>query len=157
MFTNSPPTDHTLPLPIVRAKPNEPLEAIVCNREFVGVETHYIGGRTILHSNEEGCIGCRDNMTPRWQGYVIVQSTRAKRFAVLQFTPIVGHTLSRAAGGANGLLGVMIRIRRLGNRINSPLECEITGYESEANEFPVYRLESIVRKLFGEKLFVLGD
>jgi len=157
MFNNSPPTDHTMPFPIIRAKPNQPLEAVVCNRSYVGCDTHYVGGRTVLHTNPESCVGCQENMQPRWQGYVIVESRRVKRFAVLQFTPIVGLALTRACAGTNGLLGLKIRIVRLGGRINSPLECKVTGYEPEATEFPLYRLENIVRNLFGQKLINQAD
>ncbi len=148
MFVNDPPTDETMPLPILRARPSQPLNCTCANRSFRGLNTHYVGGRTINCSNDPSCPGCFQNMLPRWQGYVIVQSSTAKRWAILQFTPTVAAVLKKCIGGDNGLLGTKILITRLGERANSPLHCKITGFDPDVNEWSEYALESIVKRLF---------
>jgi len=148
MFKNDPPANPVLPLQLVRARPNQPLDCIVCNRSYVGLDTHYIGGATRACLGLPDCPGCGLGMVQRWQGYVIVQSMRVKNWALLQFTPIVGVQLNRSISRDTGLHGVCIRLTRLGPRINSPLDCQITGYQEDVQEWTSYRLEQIVRALF---------
>jgi len=150
MFKNDPPANPVLPLQLVRARPKQPLDCILCNEGYVGLDTHYLGGATRACLNPNDCPGCQVGMSPRWQGYVVVESKQLKRFALLQFTPIVGLTLTRSISRATGLLGVCIRLTRLGPRLNSPLACEITGYQPEVTAWSKYRLEQTVRALFPE-------
>jgi len=148
MFVNDPPTDQSMPLPILRARPGRPLNCTCAVRSYRGVNTHYVGGRTINCGDDASCPGCLSNMLPRWQGYVIIESSTAKRWAILQFTPMVAGVLQRAIGGPNGLLGTKILITRLGERTNSPLHCKITGFEQDVTEWSEYALETIVKRLF---------
>jgi len=150
MFKNDPPTNPVLPLPLVRAKPNQPLDCTICNRSYVGLDTHYLGGSTRPCLNLPDCPGCSLGMLPRWQGYVVVQSTREAKFALLQFTPSVGVRLNRCIRVDSGLLGLTIRLTRVGHRINSPLDVKQLGYDQDVKEFSVYRLTTIVKALFPE-------
>jgi len=147
-FTNDPPTNPVLPLQLLRAKPNKPLDCKLCNRTYVGLDTHYIGGATRACLKLPDCAGCKEGMAARWQGYVIVQSTSGNKFALLQFTPIVGLTLRKISTGTTGLLGICIRLTRLGPRRNSPLDCQTIGYDAECAEWSLRRLERIVQALF---------
>lgn len=152
-FVNEPETDQTLPLPMLRARPNQPLDCICATQSYVGLNTHYLGGRTIDCSGEPECLGCCANMLPRWQGYIIVQSVKDKRHAVLQFTPFVAGVLSQTNWAGSGLLGTVIRLTRLGPRVNSPLECKVTGFSEDVKEYSVYRLTQLIEQLFGIRSF----
>ena len=110
--------------------------------------THYNGTRTIRCLELPNCTECLAQKIARWQGYIIVKSKIANNFALLQFTPVVGAVLRRGLARSTGLLGVSIRLTRLGPRNNSPLHCEITGFQEDIFEFPTYRLEQVVKSVF---------
>lgn len=150
MFTNHPPEDVNFPLPIVRCRPSQPLDVAIAVREYRGVMTHYLGGRTVVCHDPDRCLGCEANMLPRWQGYAICESSLSKTWAVLQFTPMAATVLDRGSQGYNGILGIQIRLTRLGSRPNSPLHCKITGMKPDVREWSEEQLESIVQRLFSK-------
>ena len=148
MFTPTPPAEPQVSLRVLRCEAAKQLDVILCCRLYTGVMTHWIEDSTTLHAVKGPCEGCDAKQTPRWQGYIIVQSQESGLHRLLQFTPPVARTLDILVKGDAGLAGAMIRLRREGTNRNSPLYCDPKGFTSDHQTFPFEALQEAVSKLF---------
>lgn len=148
MFTPTPPAEPQVSLRVLRCEAAKQLDVILCCRLYTGVMTHWIEDSTTLHAVKGPCEGCDAKQTPRWQGYIIVQSQESGLHRLLQFTPPVARTLDILVTGDAGLAGAMIRLRREGTNRNSPLYCDPKGFTSDHQTFPFEALQEAVSKLF---------
>lgn len=148
MFTPTPPTTKLCALPILRCTGAGTLDAILVCHSYTGVLTHWIGEETTLHTQSGPCAGCDANQAPRWQGFVIVQSTQSGTHRLLQFTPPVAKTLDGYQRKQYGLSGLTVRLTRAGRERNSPLCAEITDRVQLTPHFSVEQLEEAVSRLF---------
>jgi len=142
------PQSASLPVPIVRARPNYPLDIVITAREFIGLMTHWTGKSTVACTMEASCCCCHDNSIRRWQGYVTCESRKSGNPGLLQFTPTVGKTLESWYRGEDGILGLKCRIERAGTKVNSPLSVAFQGWQDDTAECSESRLLSLVQALF---------
>jgi len=148
MFTPTPPAEPQFCLRVLRCEATKQLDVILCCRLYTGVMTHWLDNCTTLHAEKGPCEGCDAHQTPRWQGYIIVQSMESGLHRLLQFTPPVARTLDILVTGDSGLAGAMIRLRREGTSRNSPLYAAPKGFTSDHQTFPFEALQEAVSKLF---------
>jgi len=133
------PQSASLPVPIVRARPNYPLDIVITAREFKA---------TVACTMEASCCCCLDNSIRRWQGYVTCESRKSGNPGLLQFTPTVGKKLESWYRGEDGILGLKCRIERAGTKVNSPLSVAFQGWQDDTAECSESRLLSLVQALF---------
>jgi len=148
MFTPAPPAETQVCLRVLRCDAFSHLDVIVCNARYVGVMTHWIDGTTILHSLAGTCEGCDARQSPRWQGYLIVQSMESGLHRLLQFTPPVAHTLDAHQNAGHDLAGAVVRLKREGKNRNSPLYARVMSKADHFQQFEFARLQEAVAKLF---------
>lgn len=85
-FTSVPPTDprgHSLELK--RCPPGAPLTGIITCDNVVGCPTHFWGGRTVPHEEEE-CEPCLAGIGWLWHGYVSAYTTQLKLHFLFEMT-----------------------------------------------------------------------
>jgi len=148
MFTHSPPDQDIVALPILRCVPNGHLDVILSCRLFTGVMTHWVNNATTLHAGVGRCEGCSINQAPRWQGFIIVRSPDSGMSRLFQFTPPVARVLESHKDSGDGLLGLVVRVKRLGKNDNSPLHASVIDYADHADEFAFADLQKAVARLF---------
>lgn len=149
MFKNTPTHAADFPIGVIRCRAESTLDLIVAVECHRGVDVHWWEGSNKLCLGMPKCEACRANLAPRWQGFIICKSIAAERFGLLQFTPPVGVVLDQQSNGASGLLGLRIRMSRLGVRVNSPLHCHPMGRETGVRMFETEALEQLICRLFG--------
>jgi len=148
MFTPTPPQDPDRALGILRCEPRGYLDVVlVCNR-YTGVMTHWWDDHTTLHAASGPCEPCSGGQSPRWQGFIVVQSVDSGQFRLLQFTPPVARVFDSHQNDNGRLVGVVARLRREGTERNSPLFAKLTGFEEDRDAFSAEQLDAAVAKLF---------
>lgn len=86
LFSNEPPADpRGQSLELKRCPPGAPLTGIITCPDVVGCPTHYWGGRTIPHEQED-CEPCQEGIAWHWHGYVSVYQTQLKLHFMLEMT-----------------------------------------------------------------------
>lgn len=148
MFTPLPPTVKLCALPILRCSGSGTLDAILVCHRYTGVLTHWMNEETTLHIDSGPCAGCDANQRPRWQGFIIVQSTQSGTHRLLQFTPPVATVLNKYSRDDTGVCGLTVRLTREGRERNSPLRAEIIERATVTPHFSVEQLEEAVSRLF---------
>lgn len=78
--------------PLMRCGPKGFRNAVILSHDILGCYTHYWCRRTIP-CRKEGCPACEKGYSPRWHGWVFVQSKLTANKVIFEFT----------AGGSGGL------------------------------------------------------
>lgn len=148
MFTPQPPSDPHHALSILRCSPRGYLDAVLVCDQYTGVMTHWWDDHTVLHASSGPCEPCSGGQSPRWQGFIIVESVESGQFRLLQFTPPVARVFNSHREHDGRLSGVVARLHREGRERNSPLFAKLVGYRDDRNVFSSEQLDAAVAKLF---------
>jgi hypothetical protein len=133
---------------LMRVRPGPPLEVKLCNKKYVGLDTHYWGGHTIHCPGEETCKACGDGMVAIFSGFIFVQLWTGGRVALLALTPVMCATLTMANTETGNLLGMKCRFRRKSKAVNSGVVTSVHGFDSEIDAMSGERLVTRVRIIF---------
>lgn len=150
---NNRPDSSTLriPLKVVRTRPRQPLTVVHLCQTFVGVDTHWWGGKTVPHT-DESCTPCDRAVPLVWKGFVPIAPVADQgRRGLLQITPLVVNQLNDEMMSKDGICGLVARYSRFGNRINSPLTIEILERIKPPTVYSEDRVKAIVAALFRAK------
>jgi hypothetical protein len=143
-----PATDMVKPLPLIRPQAEKPLNTILMAEGWVGVFTHWWGGKTVLHDETE-CRACDRNIAKLWKGFIpVCDAFQRDRIALLQFTGRCCVTLLDHKRESGGLLGARVLWTRVGKQKNSPLRCEVMGWADVKDPFTYTRTSEIVAAIF---------
>jgi hypothetical protein len=148
MFTNEVPSHPMTQLNILRARPGNPLKAVIVSRMWRGLETHWYGGRTIRCPKEGVCRACSEGCAKRWIAYVAVRGFDNEIRALAGLTPPCCEQLRTFVREPNGLLGARVVFHRAGRKANSLLEVSLYGWCDEIEEMPMSRLEETLALIF---------
>ena len=147
MFREEPRERSSMAMPIVRARPNKPIKCVIACRQWVGVETHYSNGRTVMCPGMNTCTVCRIGSIPRWQGYLFVKLSECGNNALIQITPNVLDKLDQVRHPIRGLLGLRCIFSRAGQRINGPLVVYTYGRDETTTELQKRHLEQCLLRI----------
>lgn len=148
MFTPTPPPEPHHALSILRCTARGHLEVRLSCQAYTGVMTHWWDDHTILHPPSGPCEACSNGQSPRWQGFIIVESMDSGQFRLLQFTPPVARVFDSHRSDGGRLSGLVARLHRDGTERNSPLFARLTKIERHDPKFSAEQLDAAVAKLF---------
>jgi hypothetical protein len=135
-------------LSVVRVRPGKQLPFLICQRQLVGVYTHWNGAATVACEGPETCSLC-ERSTAVWKGFVVGYQRQSQSYSLVQLTPAVVPELRAAHQPPDGLLGLTVNLRRLGSRRNSPLSIVLGMRLACPCEWPVARVREMVKLIFG--------
>jgi len=105
---------------IVSPKLGVPEKGIVLSRAVLGVETHFIDGRTSpCLGREGGCVGCAERAGKRWKGYLFGHSQTHHCSCLFEIPADSVRRTALLNGGAADLRGYQIELVRVGPQPNS--------------------------------------
>lgn len=148
MFTPTPPEESLHALSILRCTHRGHLEVRLSCQAYTGVMTHWWDDHTVLHPQHGPCEPCCGGQSPRWQGFIIVESIESGQFRLLQFTPPVARVFDSHRSDGGRLSGIVARLHREGTERNSPLFARLMSIAPQEAKFSAEQLESAVAKLF---------
>lgn len=115
---------------ILTPRPGRPIIAIATADCISGVETHWIGSRTVPCTRYSGqCPGCKAEpaLPIRWKGFLPVYLKHSRTQALLQIAPSALRSLLQDAGGdLPPLRGKWIDARRKGSHANSSVSMKVS-------------------------------
>ncbi|GAG62728.1 unnamed protein product [marine sediment metagenome] len=102
---DAPASEITKPLPLIRPKAEKPLNTIILAKRWVGLYTHWWGGKTV-RCPDTGCRACDRNIARIWKGFIpVCDAFMMSSVALLQFTGRCTVTLNENKRDPGGLLG----------------------------------------------------
>ncbi|GAG70674.1 unnamed protein product [marine sediment metagenome] len=145
---DAPASEITKPLPLIRPKAEKPLNTIILAKRWVGLYTHWWGGKTV-RCPDTGCRACDRNIARIWKGFIpVCDAFMMSSVALLQFTGRCTVTLNENKRDPGGLLGSRVLWTRIGKAINSPLRCELIGWADVKECYTYERTCDIVAAVF---------
>lgn len=148
LYKMPPAEDLKQPLQVIRPKAEKPLNTILLSESWVGIYTHWWGGKTI-RCPDDVCRACDRNVPRMWKGFIPVSDgVNRDSKALLQFTGRCVSKLSEHVRDPGGLLGARVLWTRIGKAVNSPLRCEVMGWADVRIAYSEDRVADIVCALF---------
>jgi hypothetical protein len=135
-------------LPIIVAKWNKEVRAILICRAWKGVETHWYGNHTIACCGTENCPACDVGMKSVRKFYIAARSRRDDNQAILMITPTAATAIHHHRRQDYGLLGMEVVLGRSANRNTSPMTARVVNYHPDTPEFGQERLERVITRIF---------
>lgn len=135
-------------LPIIVAKWNKEVRAVLICRAWKGVRTHWYGGHTIACCGTENCPACYVGKAPVKKYYIAAREHRGNNMAILMITPSAAEMLFVHNNPICGMLGLEICLGRAAERNTAPMTGTVLGFHPETNEFGQDRLEKVVMRIF---------
>lgn len=148
MFDETPDALSSHPVQIFRIPAGPPKYVVIQMRSYVGCFTHWTQCHTQLCTAKPSCPSCRQNRSRRWQGFVFVRSVVGSTVRCLQFTAAVRKVIEENRLQETGVLGMKLKLKRRGNRINSPLDAECMEFQMPAEEMDSGKTQGFVLRLF---------
>lgn len=132
-----PPTlGRYLQLKKVAAK--EVFVATICSPGWVGVPTHYVGGRTIPHVLEKkNCEGCKLRRRIGWYGYLHLCFPEGRGQFVLGFTALACEYLDKVRDNRPNLRGIVVSVARENQHPKGCLKFDFVGMVPDPEKLPV--------------------
>lgn len=135
-WSDNPASAPTLPhLPLERVKPASQIHGVITCNTYLGVWTHFIGGRT-LPCTAPTCPGCEAQRRKGWEAYLSIWTNKPSRHIIAALTPGAALQLTDAAPDPGQLRGNWITIRRHGSRPNGKLLVELQLVEVNVGCLP---------------------
>lgn len=138
------------PLPILVAKFDKEIRAVICCIDWCGVRTHWYGGHTVAHVDVGECPACETGQDWVKKYYIVARSTRTGNHAVLMLTPLAAEAIVQHRSKEHGLLGCEIVLGRAAARNTSPMTARVIDYHPDEPDFGTTRLERVIRRIFKE-------
>jgi len=135
-------------LPIIVAKWNKEVRAILICRSWKGVLTHWYGKHTIACCGTDNCPACDVGMAPVQKFYIVARSRRDDNLGVLMITPTAAASIVQHRHKDEGMLGMEVVLGRSAKRNTSPMTARVINYHPETNEFGQERLERVISRIF---------
>lgn len=111
-YSNSPPADgRGQSLPLRRCPPRGQLVAVITCDDLLGCPTHFYGGRTVPHE-EENCTPCDEGISWRWHGYVSAWIPKAKLHFLFEMTARCAEVLIQYRAAHSTLRGCLFEATR---------------------------------------------
>lgn len=135
-------------LPILVAKHDKNIQAILICQSWKGVKTHWYGGHTIACSEDENCPAC--DVGQQWvkKYYIAATSARHQNVVILMITPTAAAQVFHHRREGVGLLGMEIVLGRAAKRNTSPMTARSINYHPGTPDFGTKRLERVVLRIF---------
>ena len=143
--TTAPPA-----LPILVAKWDHPIKAILICQEWVGVRTHWYGGHTIACCGTENCKACEAGQLWVKKLYIAAKSPTSGNSAILMLTPVACSLIRPHLSRSSGCLGCEVVIGRAAKRNTAPMTATVVDYHPSTEDFGLQRLERVIRRIFKE-------
>ncbi len=130
-FSNEAPDDprgHSLQ--ILRTPTGAALTAIVTSEDLIGCPTHFWGGRTTPHEDED-CKACEAGLPWRWHSWLSAWNPRDHHHFIFESTARVTKIFTAYRDNHHTLRGCKFRAHRRSNIPNSRvlLECQPTDLD----------------------------
>jgi len=135
-------------LPIIVAKWNKEVRAILICRSWKGVNTHWYGKHTIACCGTEACPACDVGMAPVRKFYIAARSLRDNNQAILMITPGAAISIHHHRRLETGLLGMEVILGRAAKRNTAPMTARCVNYHPDTSEFGQERLERVILRIF---------
>ncbi len=135
-------------LPIIVAKWNKEVRAILICRAWKGVETHWYGNHTIACCGTDSCPACDVGMQSVRKFYIAARSCRDDNQAILMITPTAAESIHHHRRQDHGLLGMEVVLGRSAKRNTSPMTARVVNYHPDTSEFGQERLERVILRIF---------
>ena len=142
------PHPESVPYPILRPRPGQPLRCVCLSREIFGVDTHYGNGMTYYCPGAETCDTCKRGGVARYQGYVMGLGLQSNVTAIIHLTAKAAEMLEAVERPQRGLLGLKISLFRVGDKDNGEVQAQAFGWEDDVNEFSRARLSQLMHSVF---------
>ena len=137
-------------LPIIIAKWDRPVRAILVCSSWVGVRTHWYGGHTIACCGTDNCPACEAGQQWTKKFYIAGRSPGTGNVAILMLTPVAVNQVLQVLGHAPNLLGTEIILGRGAERNTSPMTARVVNQHDDVDDFGTARLERVIRRIFKE-------
>jgi len=112
--------------------------------------THYSGRtRPCMEQFGKKCESCEAGWEPRWVGYFAAWHIQRKQKVVVELTATAADLLAAHAEKVGSIRGQLIRLSRLGDRKNGPLEISWQHSNTPADQLPAsFDVEDVLRRLW---------
>lgn len=135
-FSEDPPPDPKgRTFTLVRTPQGASRKGIITCTRSLSIPTHYWGGRTIPHP-EENCPACAEGMAYLWHTYVSAWSEKHRTPFIFECTATAGENYLLYLKAHGTLRGCEFTARRLGQRANSRVLIETKPAMLEAIKLP---------------------
>lgn len=149
-FDNNIDTTAAPPLPILIARHDKTIRAILINHSYRGVRTHWWGGHTVACCGTANCQACSGNQQWVKKFYIVGQHPCTGSRGLLMLTPLAAEQLVMRRRDDLGYLGVEIILGRAAKRNTSAMTVSFVGYHTEFSDFGMERLEQVLMRIFSE-------
>jgi hypothetical protein len=120
---------------VLRVPPKGLAGLIVLSDELVGTDTHYFGGRTVPHA-QENCQACAAGNQRRWHGYLAVWSPKHNTKWILEITDAAGDTVKKIKQKRPSLRSMSFAGQRVPVKPNGTLIVQLTDSDWAADGLP---------------------
>lgn len=135
---------------LMRISPLTPLRAFIVSNEFVGVETHFIGGRTLpCIGRKNGCTCADGTVSTRWKGYLGVEMPATGRLALVELTKKGLESCPEILAKNGALRGFRITIARTHKNKNSPQRIELESMRMPVRLAPHFCIRTQLLAIWG--------
>jgi len=130
------PDDVGWPWRITRTPPDGKYKLILVSSQFVGVYTHYRGGRTVGHKRN-GCEACKEGNRKRWTGYILAVEHPTPRQILFEFPAGACESFAMLEEQIGTLRGAQIACSREKGKPRGSIIVEYRGRSERAALLPV--------------------
>jgi hypothetical protein len=124
------PDDGLDPKPdILSPKPGKTLDLVILSDRVLGVETHFVGGRTKPCCGDEcSCIGCQQKLQTRWKGYLVVWIANGTPQAIAELTTEAFRRCPPFHSSKTSLRGRKLKLTRPAGKPNGRVKAEVGDF-----------------------------
>ncbi len=145
-----PPKAESYCYPIVRCRPRYPLCVTLLQREFSGLWTHYWNGKTVACTGAMYCEACKVYVKEIWAGYIIARRHSDDQKVICAITRPVFTEIDAMMDSKHELMGLRLRLIRVGRLATSPVKAECFGRDFDDEEVPKTVMEIIIMRLYAD-------
>lgn len=146
-FCDPPKDDFEAPQ-LYRVKGVKPIQCLLLNDKYVGLDTHFWGGHTIACPGSDTCRACGEGLVAVWGGFIFAQTWERGKVTVLALTPVMAAMLLSNVEDSRGLLGMKVTFRRKTEAANSGVLTNFHGWATDFDGQTQERLVARVRIIF---------
>lgn len=137
-------------LPIIVAKWDKEVRAILVCHTWIGVRTHWFGGHTIACCGTDNCLACEAGQQWVKKFYIVGRSPGSGNLAILMLTPVAAQQTKKCLAKDASLLGTEVILGRGAARNTSPMTARVINHHDDVDDFGMHRLERCIRRIFKE-------
>ena len=104
-------------MPLLRTPALRPMVAIITSPDMIGCYTHFFGGRTVPH-DDQNCLACSRGVPSRWHGYVSARDTKTALHYMFEFTAQAAEAFQTYKQANGTLRGCKFQATRRDKRVN---------------------------------------